>query len=163
MLRFRAILTSFLLLLIFGVNENAWAGVQASEEVAEATSQKESKSKSSEEEKNEKFTDWDFFGAFSLVNIQLQWRDHYNGLITEPTQTESSVGQKDVSFETVATDYFNHQAQAPILSNAPVANIFLPVSSYRIANEILQFSCKQNVQVEQIIAFIQNCGTYLEC
>ena len=162
MLRFRAILTSLLLLLIFGVNENVWAGANTNKKVQEKVDD-QSTSESPEEEENETFTDWDFFGAFSLVNIQLQWRDHYSGVISEPTQTESSEGHQKTQFEAVSTDVCNGSDLAPINAVIPVRTSIVPLTSYRVVNEALPFSREHTLQFEHIIAYIQNCGTYVEC
>ncbi len=160
MMKFRAILTSLLLLLIFGVNENAWAGVDANEEVASPASSEKSDDKSQNEEENEKITDWDFFGAFSLVNVQLQWRDLHLGVVNEPTQTESSEGHQDISFEVAVTDFFKGKDQLVPVAVLPSLPFFAVRSSFSGANEYLKSSCDYNAQSEQTIAYIQNCGTY---
>lgn len=162
MMKFRAILTSFLLLLIFGVNENVWASADAKKEVSQQPKDEQSEGNSQQEEENEKITEWDFFGAFSLVNVQLQWRDLHLGVVEEPTQTESSEGQRDISFEAVVTDFFAGDSQdlpLPVVVSTPSV---IAKSCCQVFTTLTNYTCDHNVQSEQTIFYIQNSGTYPE-
>lgn len=160
MLKNRIIFIFTFLLLLVGVNINAIAGVDVDEVILNETDKEQSGDESQEHEPEETITELDFFGAFSLVNVQLQWRDLHISLNDEAANSESSVNKTELSLEEVENVSSGDQDQitpSSIINNGVVP---LPVSTYRTIDGKVRFKCDQNKQNVSTIAYILNCGTY---
>ncbi len=165
MLKIRIISLSILLLLV-GVNMHAIAGSDSEALVQKATDKEKSDKESQEREPEETITKLDFFGAFSLVNTQLQWRDFPIGLNDdEATDAVSSVNPKELPFEEIGTFSIEDNEQIAPTSTIITPRVdVVPVSSYRTLNGTTHFIYSQNTQRSSTIAYILNCGTYpLSC
>ncbi len=164
MLKNRIILLFTFLLLLVGVNVDAIAGVDSTDLVQNETD-KEQPGNGPQHESEESITELDFFGAFSLVNIQLQWRDLDIGLNAEEAEAESSVNQLElplIEVEKLSTD--NQDQITPLSSLINNEITVIPVCTYRTITESVDFICSHNKQVTSTIAYILNCGTYpLSC
>ncbi len=163
MLKIRIISLSILFLLLVGVNMHAIAGSDSQGLVQKAT--EKSDKESQEQEPKETITKLDFFGAFSLVNTQLQWRDFPIGLNDENTDAASSVNPKELPFEEIGTFPIEDNEQiAPTSTIINTGFDLVLVSSYRTLNGSTHFIYSQNKQRSSTIAYILNCGTYpLSC
>ena len=150
---------SILLLLLVGVNMNVRASV-ASGELVQKSTDKEQSDKESQQEPKETITELDFFGAFSLVNIQLQWRDLHGGLNDEVTDVESE-NPKELTLEEVETLSLEVKERfvpvSPIINNGEAV---IPVSAYPTVCDNTHSICSENKQSARTIAYILNCGTY---
>lgn len=160
MLRIKHILASVLFFLLVGMNTNVRASVDTKELIEESTQKGQSENES-QNESEEQITHLDFFGAFSLVNVQLQWRDYYAELDDEVSDSESSDNQKELYLEKVESLSSNDEDQAvsasPIIGSAIAV---IPVSTFRTIDGVAHFTCLQNKQSANTIAYILNCGTY---
>ena len=161
MLKIRTILTSMLLLLLVGVGINVRAAVAASNGVQKTTDQGQESDKESENKETKLvLTELDFFDAFSLVNIQLQWRDLHLEADQELTELESAETNEHSSekIELVSLDRENTllPVSLPIKSNYAIV----------LAGECPITKCEThfihhlNLQKASTIAYILNCGTY---
>lgn len=158
MLKFRIIYISFLFLLLAGMNSSVRASVNVAEELQ--TADTKSKGDAQDHESEEIITHLDFFSAFSLVNVQLQWRDLHIGLNDEVTNAESSANQKERSIENVewlSLDEDTHVVSTPVV--IPNELLFAQVSLFS-KDEKLPSILTESKQRKQTINYIQNSGTY---
>ncbi len=164
MLKVRIILISVLLLL-FGVNSNVRANVDSNKSIQKAKDKGESEKESQEREHKETITELDFFGAFSLVNVQLQWRDLHIGLIDEAKCSKSKINRKQLPLEEVKTLPLEINEQ--VAPSSPIVHTggnVIPIFTYRAVDGTTHFIYHQTKQHTSIIAYILNCGTYpLSC
>jgi hypothetical protein len=160
MFKTRIISMSILLLLLVGVTVNVRAGVD-SEALEQKTTDQGQSDKESEQEPLETISQLDFFGAFSLLNIQLHWRDLHIGLNDDIKDAESALNQTELSLEEVETLFIEDNEQiAPPSPIITTAISVVPLSTYRTIGGTTDFICSQNTQRASTIAFILNCGTY---
>lgn len=160
MLRFVAISLSLLFLLLFGAGNSAKASSGMSV-LAKKLADKEGKNQSGETgelpKSQEKATGIDFFGAFSLVNVQLQWRDLHADLNDESTEVESLTKGLNVSQNEVETSLKDVDV---MIATEVVSSIRVDFPSALAANQSLVDSQNRNQQTIRTIAYILNCGTY---
>jgi hypothetical protein len=160
MLRIKYIFTSILFFLLVGINANARAAAD-SKELIEKSTQKDNSGDESQHEPEEQITQLDFFGAFSLVNVQLQWRDLSADLNEEESDSDELWNSKEVFVDAVElfTDAGSNALPSPVVIST--TNFFVPFSVSRVNNKVdLNFNPSE--QNAQTIAYIQNCGTYLK-
>ena len=161
MLKSRIIFMSFLFLLLAGMNSNARASVAANEKIENSTDENQSNKESKEHESGEIITHLDFFGAFSLVNIQLQWRDLYVDLSEEESDSDSSFDPNEIFVE--RADFFSLTTSDEFQSATTILNIgmsLVPVTTYRSVDGKVNDTPVQSEQNTRTIAYILNCGTY---
>lgn len=157
----RILLMSAFFLLLVGVNSNVRAAVNAGKLVQNGTDEDQSEKDSQDHEPKETITELDFFGAFSLVNVQLQWRDFHSGLKDELTDSKRLANKKDLSSEEVKT--LNLELDEQVVAASPVIITSLavvPVSAYRTIDGTTNFKCSQNKQHARTIAYILSCATH---
>lgn len=157
MLKLRFILTSALILLLVGLDMNVRAAVDSKKVTSTAD---DSKKESKKQESQEIITDLDFFGAFSLVNIQLQWRDLSSVLNNESTDAESSINPIALSLEEVEKLVLGENGQ--IVPVSPIINkslAVIPTRTFRSIDGKTHFIYTQTKQCMRTIAYIQNCST----
>jgi hypothetical protein len=147
------------LFLLVGANMTVRASVNSDEQPLKSTDKDQSEKESQEQESDKTISQLDFFGAFSLVNIQLQWRDIYSGASDDMDDEESSENKKELSLEEALSLEVNEQI-IPNSLTATTATSIIPVSTYRTIDGKVHFTCSQNKQVTNTIAYILNCGTY---
>ncbi len=161
MLKSRVIFMSFLFFLLVGMNSNARASVAESELLENSTDENQSDKESKDQESGEIITHLDFFGAFSLVNIQLQWRDLYVDLNKEESGSDSSFDPNEIFVDGV--EYFSLTTSDEFQSASAILNIgisLLPVTTYRSVDGKMNTTPVQSEQSIRTIAYILNCGTY---
>lgn len=166
MLKTRIISMSILFLLIFGVTLNVHASDDSKLNDSKSTEKEHSDSDDdSEQEPQETISQLDFFGAFSLVNIQLHWRDLYIGINDDVTDKASDVTEKERVLEEVETLTLEVNEQiAPVSSIITTINNTIPIPAYRSIDGTTNFYCGQNTQRASTIAYIYYCGTHpLSC
>lgn len=165
MLKIRIIFLSILFFLLVGVNMNVRAGIDSDELLQKSTDKEQSDKESQQQEPKETISRLDFFSAFSLVNVQLQWRDYHIGLNDEVTDVDSSTNPKELFLNKIETLPLELEGQ--IVPTSPIINTsdaIVPISTYRTLDGTSDFICSQNKQSASTIAYIQNCGTYpLSC
>ena len=151
-----------LLLLLVGVGMNVRAGVAAPNGAQETTEkEQESDRESQQQESKLVLTELNFFDAFSLVNIQLQWRDLHLEADGGVTDLESLLNADDHSSEEIELLSLDRENTAlpissPVKSNYAVVLVGeCPISKY--TTHFIHTPNKQNAST---IAFILNCGTY---
>ena len=160
MLKLRIILTSALILLLVGLDMNVRAAVDSKKVNSKSTEKDESKKKSNEHEPKEIITDLDFFGAFSLVNIQLQWRDLSSVLNNEATDAESSINPIGLSLQELENLALDVQGKTlPASASINSALEVIPTRTFRSIDGNSHFIHIQNKQCINTIAYIQNCST----
>lgn len=160
MLKLRYIFASFIFILLVGVNSNARASVTTNKLIENSTDENQSENQSPEQEPTEIITDLDFFGAFSLVNVQLQWRDLCVDLSKEESDSDSSLDPKELYVDGV--EFFSFSANDEIISTPAIIKTgsVVPVCTYRTLNGKVNFISAQRKQSVRTIAYILNCGTY---
>ena len=106
-------------------------------------------------------TDLDFFGAFSLVNVQLQWRDITADLGEEESDSDELWNSKEMFVEAteLSSDTGLNDLSTPVVIS--ITNFFVPLSALRTQDKA-DFTFNQSEQNAQTIAYIQNCGTYIK-
>ena len=151
---------SVLFLLFVGMNKNVRAAINSAKVIQKSTDKDQSEKESQEHEPEESIDQLDFFGAFSLVNVQLQWRDLESGLSDEEAEAESSINQKELYLEHLEQ---TSSDEVQVVSNSLAiitGNDVLPIGVFRTIDGKTHFLCNQNKQSESTIAYILNCGTY---
>jgi len=161
MLKFRIIFSSFLFLLLVGMNSNARASVKGTDAVENSADNQQSKKDSKEQSSGEIITDLDFFGAFSLVNVQLQWRDLVADLNEEDADSNPSFDPNEIFVE--ESQFFlpsvEKERHANHVAIVEEAIQFRLVAVHKVQHDV-RFASISNEQQELTIAYIQNCGTY---
>jgi hypothetical protein len=160
MLRIRFILMSMFLFLLVGANMNVRASVNSDKQLLKSTDKDESENESQEHKSDKSISQLDFFGAFSLVNMQLQWRDLHSGLNDGIDDEESSENKEEISLEEEVLSLEMNEQIIPTSLTATTATSTIPVSTYRTIDGKVYFTSFQNKQVTSTIAYILNCGTY---
>lgn len=160
MLKLRIILTSALILLLVGLDMNVRAAVDSKKVNSKSTEKDDSEKDSNDHEPKETITDLDFFGAFSLVNIQLQWRDLSSVLNNEATAAESSINPIALSLQEVENLALDVQGKTlPVSASTNSALEVIPSRTFRSIDGNTHFIHIQNKQSTSTIAYIQNCST----
>lgn len=161
MLKLRIILTSAIILLLVGMDMNVRAAIDSKKADSKSTEKGDSKKKSGEKQPQEVITNLDFFGAFSLVNIQLQWRDLSSMLNNESTDAEFSLDPIKRSLqelEKLSLDG-NGKVLAPAFGIHANCSV-IPTRIFRPIDGKTHFIDTENKQVKNTIAFIQHCSIY---
>ena len=151
---------SILLLLLVGVTMNVRA-VTDSDALIETTDKDQSSKDSQQDEPQETITHLDFFSAFSLVNIQLHWRDIHTGLKDDVKDAEANENQNELALE--EAEIFSMWDKAQTVPVSPIITTkidVVPISTYRTISGATHFIYSQTTQRASTIAFILNCGTY---
>ena len=166
MLKLRIILTSAIILLLVGMDMNVRAAIDTKKASSKSTEKEDSEKKSDDKESNdkeskEKITKLDFFGAFSLVNIQLQWRDLSSVLNNESTDANASPDPIKRSLQELQK--LSSDGKNKLVSPSPNLNAFcgvIPVGIFQPIDGKPHFTCSQNKQIRLTIAYIQHCSVY---
>ncbi|PHR30403.1 MAG: hypothetical protein COA38_10140 [Fluviicola sp.] len=161
MFKIRIISLSILLLLLVGVDMNVRAGIDSSDSIQRETDKEQSDKEPQQRESDVTISQLDFFGAFSLVNTQLQWRDYHIALNDEGADVELSTNPKELFLNKI--DILPLELEGQIVPTSPIINTgdaIILVSTYRTLDGTSDFICSQNKQSASTIAYIQNCGTY---
>lgn len=161
MLKLRIILTSALILLLVGLDMNVRAAVDAKKVNSKSTQKKDSEKDSKEQEPQEIITHLDFFSAFSLVNVQLQWRDLSSVLNNESTDAESTINSNALSLLAVVDLTLEGKSQLASSPSIVKSNLeVIPTSIFRVINGKTHVIYSRSAQIKRTIAYIQNCATY---
>ena len=161
MLKLRIILMSALILLVVGLDMNVRAALDSKKLVQKTADKDESEKESDHHNSKETISSIDFFGAFSLVNVQLQWRDLHIVLKDELGNSTASVNPTGLSIEEVETLTLEVADQSvptsPVITNS--LSVF-PIGTYRDIDGTTHFSCYHNKQTLSTITYILNCATH---
>lgn len=163
MMKIRSILMSFLLLLLVGVDMNVRAANDSNKSIQKASDEENSEKESQDREPKETISKLDFFGAFSLVNIQLQWRDLHIGSSQEATTAKSSLGQKlqlKVEEKNLSVVAKKNVVQSTSIFTENIE--LLPGGIYCTIIGSTYVKAINNAQQIRMIAYIYHCGTYPE-
>ncbi|GEM_PF-3647525 len=158
MFKIQSILTRFFLIFIVGVGSVLSANAHSSDKaLLKNEGDRHSDDQPSQDQPQESFSELDFFGAFSLVNIQLQWRDLHMVSNQEATDAESVVKFIDqvewvkVTLLDASYSYFispaNVTTQVAFTSNTSKVEVDFTEPAFLN-------------QKTGLIAYILNCGTY---
>lgn len=161
MFKIRVISLSILLLLLVGVDMNVRAGIDSSDSIQREIDKEQSDEEPQQRESDVTISQLDFFGAFSLVNTQLQWRDYHIALNDEESDVELSTNPKELFLNKI--EILPLELEGQIVPTSPIINTgdaIILVSTYRTLDGTSDFICSQNKQSASTIAYIQNCGTY---
>lgn len=152
---------SILLLFLAAVNLPVRAGIDVKKSNKKTEGKGQSEKDQQQDESKESITELDFFSAFSLVNIQLQWRDLHVGQQNDLNDLESTSQSKGLSFDEVSNWNWEDEAQhAPSNAFVPAEDaLFIWITQHNALTRSSLF-CSQNNQLVSTIAYIQNCGTY---
>lgn len=143
------------------MNSNARASVAANELIENSSGDDESNNESKEHDSGEIITDLDFFGAFSLVNIQLQWKDFFIDLNEEESDSDSSSNPKELFVNDVdVMSSATNDESLPTPSVLAKEIDLLSLTAYRSVDDLRKPISIQRKQGIQTIAYILNCGTY---
>ncbi len=157
MLKLRIILISAFVLLLVGLDMNVRAAVSSKKIHSKSTEKDDSKKESNEQEPREIITHLDFFGAFSLVNVQLQWRDLNSILNTESKAAKSSFDPDARSFRGFKKFSLDGNGQIAATVSSTRQEV-IPVRIFRVIDGNTHFIYTQNKQSRSTIAYIQNCS-----
>ena len=112
------------------MNSNARASVACGEVTENLVDDNQSGKESKEDEPGEIITDLDFFGAFSLVNVQLQWRDLSADLDKKESDSEDLWNPKELFVD--AVELFSNGTVNDVLptpSFIAIKNFFVPLAA----------------------------------
>ncbi|MDG1332554.1 MAG: hypothetical protein P8P74_09505 [Crocinitomicaceae bacterium] len=152
---------SFLFLLLVGMNSNARASVAVNDAIENSTDDDQSNEEAPEHEPGEMITNLDFFGAFSLVNVQLQWRDLFVDLTEDESDSDSAIDPNELFVDGI--DFFSLTTSDEFQSAAAIVNIgitLIPETTYRSVDGKVNADPILSEQSMRTIAYILNCGTY---
>lgn len=164
MLRFTAISMSLLFLLILGAGNSAKASTDLSAKAGVGNESQSTEKQSGEEGKlgdsQDKAMAIDFFGVFSLMNVQLQWRDLYVSYSEEIVKDESLIKRLGVEQEAKTTELY-HAGNTTVAPVTVAASPMHFLTAETQLKENTSFKTAKNQQIVRTIAYILNCGTYL--
>ena len=161
MLKLRIILTSALILLLVGLDMNVRAAVDSKKADAKSSEKDDSEKESEEKQSQEVITNLDFFGAFSLVNIQLQWRDLSSMLNNESTDAKFSSDPIKRSLQELQKRSLDGKGKILVPAHSfYTGSGVIPTSIFQPIDGKTHFIYTQNKQIKSTIAYIQNCSVY---
>lgn len=165
MKKFGIIAFSFVLSLLMGVGAKAMThsdkqapAAKLNKKLSKETKQEnDSQDEDSSEIPTEKITKLDFFGAFSLVNVQLQWRDLHASPSTELSLHGIEAKSGKVIVDEVSSTFDSDQkASNPAIAGVRVEHTYALNRSWADAQSVSAVSR----QKRKIIDYILNSGTY---
>lgn len=164
MLKLRVILFSTIALLLVGLDMNVRAADISRKVVSKSTEKDDSEKESKDKEPQEIITHLDFFGAFSLFNVQLHWRDLSSAVNNESEEAKSSIDPSVFSLREVKRLLSGGNDQ--LVSAFPIitkSGEVIPAHIFRAIDGKTHFIYAQNKQSRSTIAYIQNCSVIREC